>query len=430
MSSLCGYFAACGSSASAPTSPAQIPTAIDSVSVSFEDLGKEVAPVLTESSISSNIASKSVSKATYADTCDGTDTLASCTFYTLLVGTEGVKASEDPKIIGLLDKEKNIYYNLGKVDEEIARATETFTYNGTTYDGGYYFNDSACNMPTDAELNGELMSDGTTRAPVDKVEVMATSDTVYCYMLGSVENNLGSINTYNPNIVAPFYETSSVAYGAAANAVSSNGVDASGMAWRQEISSEDNTTITNTYVLNAYYNRSSDHPERNSLIADYDDVTKEVSLDTVHISDYTVEGYTGSNCGKFLRRININGNTSKNSFSLKYTNFTKDCERLINGLNYIKILGYGVSQGDGARFLFKRERDPGNQNYEYGYYCYDAGTMTMVGSSESAIGWNDDSLKIPDECSSYSDEIGDMTFFGESDLPSELFSTLLDIQLN
>lgn len=162
---------------------------------------------------------------------------------------------------------------------------------------------------------------------------------------------------------------------------------------------------------------SSSGEEVGAMKASYQASGKSLTMDIVQYVDYSGGVYQGSNTGKFIMRMQVEGNAETHSFdSLKIVKYNST-----EGAYYLNIVGKGVSQGTAQYFLFRITDERGSDATPAtdGYFCIAADSLTA--------GTNFDTPQTESEiedgnCAGYLADVKAMTpFVVDTDLPAEAF---------
>lgn len=150
-------------------------------------------------------------------------------------------------------------------------------------------------------------------------------------------------------------------------------------------------------VLN-YDNNNSD--EKGVLQGSYNETTGALDLDMAVYVNYVDQG-------DYSLRTEIIGNAQTHQFSLRLMKYNSE-----QGAYWISLVGYGISQGAGNYFLFKVSDQSGVTDK---YYCYaaDADETTLQAADDAG------SDTAPENCADYQDEVGALTAFASTDLPTQ-----------
>lgn len=206
-------------------------------------------------------------------------------------------------------------------------------------------------------------------------------------------------------ITPPFdFGNAAVTYNCAYNKEAENGydiggamkdVDANGDVIAMTAEQKETKSATAKYGLFGFV-WPGDHNEYGVLQGFYDAATSALSVDIAVWVDYA-----GNN--DFCYRNDIDGNAATHLFT-----FRSMKGNLVEGSDYLSIVGKGISQGAGNYFLIKMT----NNDITGKYYCIGADD----GETELMAMEVEGSDTVPENCAAYQADVDAMTMFTTADL--------------
>lgn len=163
-----------------------------------------------------------------------------------------------------------------------------------------------------------------------------------------------------------------------------------------------------------------DHLELSGFEGSYDENTGNLTLNQIGYISYLTEdspNYTGNNKGKFIPRMEAQGNTKTHEFTLRIINYNPGADDIGQDGYNLFIVGKGISRGEGKYFLFK-VKDNSQVSTEK-YFCFPA--QANIEFITNLQGTDYDNISA--NCSTYKEDVKNMEFFTNNDVPQTKFDS-------
>lgn len=220
---------------------------------------------------------------------------------------------------------------------------------------------------------------------------------------------------YTTAFVEPFFGGDAVAYQYVGNYSGSESVTG-GSAMKKD--ADGTVHILSTSARPATVDSGE---ERSVAKASYSEGAKTLTMDVVQYVDYSGGTYAGSNSGKFIMRMQVEGNSDTYTFdSLKVVKYNPGAGEGGGAGYYINIVGKGVSQGASQYFLFRITDTGGSEAASTdGYFCVASSSLTA--DTDFTTPQTEGQIESGN-CATYLAAVKAMTIFDvDTDLPDQVF---------
>ncbi|MDP2345648.1 MAG: hypothetical protein Q8O67_32190 [Deltaproteobacteria bacterium] len=159
---------------------------------------------------------------------------------------------------------------------------------------------------------------------------------------------------------------------------------------------------------------TSDHLEQ-AVLEGFVEATGEMSLKLVSYNDYDVPGYEGSNRGKFIIRMDVSGNASEHSFTVRTIRRNPGADTGGGDGYALDMVGKGVSKGSRQTFLLKAQDNRAVSAATYFCIPADASAVQM----QELVGTGDVNDPALDACAAWRADVEALPFLdATSDIPA------------